>query len=73
MEMDTLFIESIYLIAAAGKLSHGPQEVRKAWMFSFLLGFKVFSGEGWCTSLLENLSYRCTHPTRCTLIQGVTK
>lgn len=49
--MDTLFIESIYLIAAAGKLFHGLQEVRKAWMFSFLLQFKVCSGEGWCTSL----------------------
>lgn len=45
VEMDVLFIESIYLIAASGKLFHGPQEVRKAWMF-FFLGCKVCCGEG---------------------------
>lgn len=71
--MDVLFIESIYLIAASGKLFHGPQEVRKAWMFSFLLGFKVCCGEGWCRSYLEIWSYCCTHPILCTLIHWGTK
>lgn len=71
--MDVLFIESINLIAAARKLFHGPQEVRKAWMFSFLLGCKVCSGEGWCTSLLGILSRCCARPTRCTLLHGGDK
>lgn len=64
------FIESIYLIAAAGKLFHSPQEVRKAWMFLLLLGFKVCSGKGWHTSLLEILSHRCTHPVQQALTHG---
>lgn len=39
--MDVLFIESIYLITASGKLFHGPQEVRKAWIFYWVIRFAV--------------------------------
>lgn len=73
MEVDALFIESIYLIAAAGKLFHGPQEVRKAWMFLLLFEFKVCLGKGWHTSLLEILSHCCTHPIQHALTHGGDK
>jgi len=71
--MDARYIESIYLVAAAGKLFHDPQELRKTLMFSFLLEFKVCSGEGSCTSLLELLSSCCAHPAQSTLLHGGDK
>lgn len=41
--MDVLFIESIYLIAASGKLFHGPKKLEKlgGFPFNWVINFAV--------------------------------